>query len=119
MNSMSAVAIFPDIKAENLAEFKELAGKMLKVISEQSTITRYDMFFNADSTKCVVLEEYSEPQGVIDHVNKNAEILSRLVELGGAIDGSVFPMNQSGAAMEEIRSGWDTKIHTFYAGKNR
>ena len=119
MNSMSAVAIFPDIKPENLVEFKELAAQMLKVVSEQPTITRYDMFFNADSTKCVVLEEYSEPQGVIDHVNKNAAILARLVELGGAIDGSVFPMNQSGAAMDEIRAGWDTKIHTFFTGKNR
>lgn len=119
MNSMFAVAIFPDIKPENLDEFKKLTKKMLAVINKQSSITRYDMFFNADSTKCVVLEEYSDPQGVIDHVNANAQILSRLVELGGAIDGSVFPMNQDGTAISEIRAGWDTKVHTFYAGKNR
>lgn len=119
MNSMFAVAIFPEIKAENLARFKELAGEMLKVISQQDTITRYDMFFNSDSTQCVVLEEYSEPQGVIDHVKKNAEILAQLVELGGAINGSVFPMNQRNDALDEIKAGWDTKVHSFFAGKNR
>jgi quinol monooxygenase YgiN len=117
MNTMSAVAIFPSIAAENLEEFKSLASEMLKVIQKQDSILRYDMFFNHDSTRCVVLEEYSDPAGVIEHVNKNAEILARLVALGGAIDGSVFPMSQEGEALAEIRAGWDTKIHSYFAGK--
>jgi quinol monooxygenase YgiN len=117
MNTMSAVAIFPHIAPENLAEFKKYATEMLKVIQEQESILRYDMFFNNDSTRCVVLEEYSDPAGVIEHVEKNAEILSRLVALGGSIDGSVFPISQEGDALKEIRAGWDTKIHTHFAGK--
>jgi quinol monooxygenase YgiN len=118
MNNMSAVAIFPSIAPENLEEFKKLMSQMLLVIKEQETILRYEIFFNSDSTKCVVLEEYSDPAGVIEHVKKNDAILEKLVALGGAIDGSVFPMNQEGAALDEIRAGWDTKIHTYFAGKN-
>jgi quinol monooxygenase YgiN len=116
---MSAVAIFPRISSEDLAEFKSLLSQMLQVIAQQDSITRYDIFFNDDSTRCVVLEEYSDPQGVIDHVNKNSAILEKLIALGGAIDGSVFPMNQDGAALAEIRAGWDTKVHTYFTGKSR
>lgn len=119
MNSMFAVAIFPKINPENLVRFKDLASEMLKAISQQENIIRYDLFFNNDSTQCVVLEEYSEPQGVIDHVNKNAEILAQLVEIGGGISGSVFPTNQKNDALDEIKAGWDTKVHTFFAGKKR
>jgi quinol monooxygenase YgiN len=117
MNTMSAVAIFPSIAPENLEEFKALAAEMLKVIQKQDSILRYDMFFNHDSTRCVVLEEYSDPAGVIEHVEKNSEILAKLIALGGAIDGSVFPMNQEGEALAEIRAGWDTKIHSHFSGK--
>ena len=117
MNTMSAVAIFPHIAPGNLDEFKSLASEMLKVIQEQDSILRYDMYFNDDSSRCVVLEEYSDPAGVIEHVKKNAEILARLVELGGSIDGSVFPSKEEGDALREIRAGWDTKVHTHFAGK--
>ena len=117
MNNMSAVAIFPSISAANLDEFKRLISQMLLIIEEQDSILRYEIFFNHDSTRCVILEEYSDPAGVIEHVNKNAAILEKLVALGGAIDGSVFPMNQEGEALAEIRAGWDTKIHSYFAGK--
>lgn len=114
---MSAVAIFPRIERENLQEFKGLLREMLEVIQLQESINRYDIFFNDDETRCVVLEEYSDPAGVIEHVNKNTEILEKLVRLGGAIDGSVFPMKQAGAALTEIRATWDTKVHTYFDGK--
>lgn len=117
MQNMSAVAIFPKISPENLDEFKKLISQMLLIIKEQDSILRYEIFFNSDSTRCVILEEYSDPAGVIEHVEKNAAILEKLVSLGGEIDGSVFPMNQEGDALAEIRAGWDTKIHTYFAGK--
>jgi len=117
MQNMSAVAIFPRISPENLDEFKKLISQMLLIIKEQDSILRYEIFFNNDSTRCVILEEYSDPAGVIDHVEKNSAILEKLVALGGAIDGSIFPISQEGDALAEIRAGWDTKIHTYFAGK--
>jgi len=119
VKSMFAVALFPHIEPDNLTEFKSIASELLSAVAELPSITRYDIFFNADSTACVVLEEYSEPQGVIDHVNRNGHIVAQLVALGGAIEGSVFPLDQGGSAMQEIGTAWDTKVHTFFAGKNR
>jgi quinol monooxygenase YgiN len=114
---MRAVATFPYIAPENLAEFKSVASQMLQNIEQQESVLRYDMFFNADSTQCVVLEEFSTPEGVFEHVKKNASLLEQLVKLGGQIEGSVFPINEDGQALSEIKNTWNSKFHTHFAGK--
>lgn len=118
MNSMQAIAVFPTIAPENLERFKELAQVMLLEVQNQESILRYDLFFNHDLTSCTVLEEYVSPEGVIEHVKKNAALLVELSALGGKIQGSVFPMSQEGSAISEIRDTWDSKFHTHFAGKN-
>ena len=114
---MRAVATFTYIAPENLAEFKSVAAQMLKNIEEQESILRYDMFFNTDSTSCVVLEEFSSPEGVLEHVRRNAAFLDQLVKLGGKIEGSIFPISEDGDALSEIKNSWDSKFHTHFAGK--
>jgi len=118
MNSMQAVAVFPSIAPENLEKFKELAHLMLLEVQKQDSIVRYDLFFNHDMTSCTVLEEYSSPEGVIEHVKKNAALLAELTALGGKIQGSIFPMSQDGSAIAEIRDNWDSEFHIHFAGKN-
>jgi quinol monooxygenase YgiN len=115
---MRAVATFTYIAPENLAEFKSVAAQMLKNIQEQESILRYDMFFTQDSTKCVVLEEFSSPEGVLEHVKRNAALLDQLVKLGGNIEGSVFPINEDGPALDQIKNTWDSAFHIHFAGKS-
>lgn len=115
---MRAVATFTYIAPENLAEFKSVAAQMLNNIQNQESILRYDMFFTADSTKCVVLEEFSSPDGVLEHVKKNASLLDQLVKLGGKIEGSVFPINEEGDALDQIKNTWDSTFHIHFAGKS-
>ena len=45
--SLRAVAIFPEIKSENLKEVKKVAGEMLSHIDHVNFIMRYDLFFDA------------------------------------------------------------------------
>jgi hypothetical protein len=54
---------------------------------------------------------------VIEHVKTNASLLAELSILGGKIEGSMFPSNQIGAAITEIREHWDSKMHYHFAGK--
>ena len=117
MKKMQAIAIFTEILPENLEEFKSVAAKMLIDVQENEAIIRYDMFFTDDSTQCVVLEEYTTPDGVIEHVKKNADLLKRLTKLGGKIQGSIFPLSQEGDAIKEIKNNWDSKFHTHFLGK--
>lgn len=114
---MRAVATFTYIAPENLAEFKSVAAQMLKNIEEQESVLRYDMFFNTDSTRCVVLEEFLSPEGVLEHVSRNAVLLDQLVKLGGKIEGSIFPISEDGDALNEIKNTWDSAFYIHFAGK--
>jgi quinol monooxygenase YgiN len=117
MEKMFAVATFPKIAPENLEQFKKVAEEMLVNINEQDSIVRYDMFFTQDNRSCTVLEEYSSPEGVFEHVKRNSEYLQQLTELGGKIEGSIFPMNDAGEALEEIKRNWDARVHSYFSGK--
>jgi hypothetical protein len=117
METIRAVATFPYIAPENLKEFKRLASEMLLVIQKQESILRYDLFFSADLTQCVALEEFTSPAGILEHVAKNRIILDQLTALGGQVNGAVFPMSQEGEALEVIRSEWRAPMHIHFAGK--
>jgi len=119
MQNMMAVAIFPKIAPENLDQFKAVATKMLEEVNKQESILRYDMFFTADNSSCVILEEYTSPDGVFEHVKKNSALLDELTKLGGKIEGSIFPMSNEGQALDEIKRNWDAEVHTHFAGKPR
>ena len=117
MKNLRAVAEFPNIAPENLELFKGKLLDLIAAVSKQTSILRYDLFFNVDNSKCIVLEEYESPEAVIEHVSTNSALLSELSKLGGKIEGSMFPLSQSGDAINEIRVNWDSKMHFHFAGK--
>jgi quinol monooxygenase YgiN len=119
MNTFRAVAIFPQIAPHNLEQFCLIAKELMAKIQEQESTLRYDMFFNQDKTSCTVLEEFTQPEGVFEHVKENSELIAQLTLLGGAIEGSVFPMSQDGDAIAEIRNNWDSKYHFHFLGKTQ
>jgi quinol monooxygenase YgiN len=118
MGSFRAVAVFPHIDPSNFEQFCALATQMMQVIQKQESILRYDMFFSDNNTRCTVLEEFATPEGVFEHVKANADLLEQLTALGGKIEGSIFPIDQAGVAINEIRSNWDSKFHNHFLGKN-
>ena len=117
METLRAVAEFPFIAPENYELFKEKALLLLHSVENQDSILRYDLFFDSENSKCVILEEYASADAVIEHVRVNAALLEELSSLGGKINGSIFPSNQNGNAISEIRENWDSKMHFHFAGK--
>ena len=117
MGKLRAIAIFPNIPAENLDSFKNVAREMLEEIRKQDSILRYDLFFSEKEDVCVVLEEYSSASGVLEHVERHAHFIETLTNLGGKIQGSMFPTGESDAALESIKSNWDSKMHNHFGGK--
>lgn len=91
---------------------------MMEVIRKQESILRYDMFFSDNNTRCTVLEEFVSPEGVFEHVKANAALLVQMTKLGGKIEGNIFPIDQEGTALEEIRGNWDSRFHNYFLGKN-
>ena len=117
MSNLRAVAIFPRIPEENLSAFKRIAQEMLIEVRKQDSILRYDLFFSENGSRCVVLEEYSSASGVIEHVERHAHFLEKLTELGGKIEGSMFPIGANDEALETIKANWDSRMHDHFAGK--
>lgn len=117
MQSFRALATFTHIAPENREKFQEIAQKMLTEVQKQGSIIRYDMFFTKDNSKCVVLEEYSSPEALIEHVTRNADLLDKLTQLGGKIEGNIFSIGHEGEALEEIKNNWDSHFHSYFAGK--
>ena len=91
---------------------------MMDVIRKQDSILSYDMFFSDNNTRCTVLEEYATPEGVFEHVKANAELLNLMSKLGGKIEGNIFPIDQSGIALDDIRNNWESKFHNHFLSKN-
>lgn len=118
MGSFRAVAVFPYIDPTNFAQFCALATQMMDVIRKQDSILSYDMFFSDNNTRCTVLEEYATPEGVFEHVKANAELLNQMSKLGGKIEGNIFPIDQSGIALDDIRNNWKSKFHNHFLSKN-
>lgn len=118
MNTFRAVAVFPQIEPKDFEVFCAIAQQMLLNIQEQESILRYDIFFSHNNTRCTILEEYTDPHAVIEHVEKNAKFLDQLTAIGGKIQGNVFPIGQESSDLEEIRNNWDSTYHLHFLGKS-
>jgi len=51
-------------------------------------------------------------------VKANAELLNQMSKLGGKIEGNIFPIDQSGIALDDIRDNWESKFHNHFLSKN-
>ncbi len=117
MEKMLAVAVFQKIPAENLETFQQIAQEMLSSIRKLDSIIRYDIFFSDDRTRCTIIEEYVNPAGVFEHVQRHTSYLDQLTKLGGVLEGQMFPYSNDGSELKQIRENWDSEVHIFFDGK--
>jgi quinol monooxygenase YgiN len=90
MSRLQATAVFPNIAAADLEEFKLLAAKALEVTTPEAGNLQYDWFFNADETKCLVRETYESSEAVLVHMGNMGVLLEQLAKLGGGLEIEVF-----------------------------
>ena len=69
------------IKPGQLAEFKRLNALCNESVrTKDSGTLRYDLFFNADETECVVLESYRDADALIEHFNNLGPLYNQVLE---------------------------------------
>jgi len=91
MDKLQVSARFPNIKRNNLDEFKKLAAEMLEITKGEPGTLQYDYFLNSDETVCMVRETYTNSDAHMAHVAGMGDRLARLMELGGGlVDAEVF-----------------------------
>jgi len=91
MSRIQSVARFR-IHPGKLDEFKQLSENCMRLAREKDTGTiRYDIFFNADETECVVYEEYVDAAAHVKHfenMGENAAAIFSIVDMEGELWGN-------------------------------
>jgi len=67
------------VRPGQLEGFRKQAAECIRITKEQDTRTlRYDWFLSSDGTECEVREDYTAPEGLIEH---NSHILEARTKL--------------------------------------
>src|SRR6266478_3593757 len=119
---MSEVQVTTEIKgfarlkihSGKIQEFKDLQAKCLAVVRAKDTGTlQYEVFFNDDSSECIVYERYRDSDALLEHFSNLGALmpaLFRVCSAGGAVlsqcDGPVLrgsPLAQEAHPVSQAR----------------
>lgn len=65
-----------------LAEFKNIGKQCRDIVAEKDSGTlKYDWYFNADETECVVRESYTNSDAMMEHMGNLGDVLGSLLAL--------------------------------------
>lgn len=79
MSNLHVVARFK-IHDGKLDEFKAVAAECKRIVREKDKNTlQYEWFLSSDQTECVVLERYTDSNGLLEHIAHVGAALGRLV----------------------------------------
>ena len=115
MKQLQVTATIPRIPRDNLSEFKRLAGEALKITAEEPGVLQYDWFFNEDESKCVVREIYADSDAVLTHLGFVADLLGKIIEVGGGIEIEVF--GDPSDALLEATAAMHPTVYSYFQGK--
>lgn len=115
MEKIQITATLPNIAAENLAAFKEVAARALELTRAEATTLQYDWFFSDDETRCVVRETYANSDAVLAHIANVGELIGKLAELGGGLEIEAF--GDPSPELLEAAAAFEPTIYRFFQGK--
>ena len=115
MDRIQLNATYPNVTAENRAEFKEVAARSLELAKGEPGVLQFDWFFNDDETRCVTRETYESSEALLAHVAKVGDIVGRLIELGGGFQLEVF--GTPSAQLLEAGAVFQPTVYAYFQGK--
>ena len=84
-----------------------MCAECVRLAKEKDTGTiRYELFFNAEQTECIVHEEYIDSESLIKHfqnMGENAAALFAIAEISGEIWGQPSPELRESIKGQNIR----------------
>lgn len=111
MSELQAIARLK-IHEGKLEEFKALATRCMESVRTRDSGTlRYDWFFNADHSECVVYERYRDSADLIEHGKNLGETMNALLQtcsISGEILGTPSP------ALMQTLEGVDVRVYSPY-----
>jgi quinol monooxygenase YgiN len=94
MNELQCVARLK-VHAGKLEEFKRLQAQCVELVRTKDVGTlQYELYFNADSTECLVFERYRDSQALLDHLKNVREPMAAILQTcsaSGEVCGTPSP----------------------------
>ena len=95
-----------------LQEFKELQAQCMAVVRAKDTGTlQYEVFFNDDSSECIVYERYRDSDALLEHFANLGALMTALFQVcsgSGEILGTPSPQ------LRKALEGSPVRIYTPY-----
>lgn len=94
---MSEIKGFARLKIHpgKLQEFKELQAQCMAVVRAKDTGTlQYEVFFNEDSSECIVYERYRDSEALLEHFINLGALMTAMFQVcsgSGEILGAASP----------------------------
>ncbi|HEX5936946.1 MAG TPA: antibiotic biosynthesis monooxygenase [Actinomycetota bacterium] len=99
MSELVGIARFK-IQEGKLEEFKRLSAEAMEIVKAKEPGTlRYDTFFNADESECVILEIYRDSQAAMEHAEHLAQLSAAVLATVTVVHGELL-----GEPNEELRA---------------
>ena len=94
MGELQGIARF-DFADGDVEEFKRLSAECMEIVRAKDTGTlQYEIYFNDDESKCLVLERYRDSDALIEHAEHIGDLMGRILATGsvsGALLGDPTP----------------------------
>lgn len=82
MSELQGIARFV-FHAGELQEFKRLSAQCMEIVRAEDTGTlQYEVYLNADQSKAVVLERYTDSAALIEHAEHIGELAKAIIATG-------------------------------------
>src|SRR5467141_1044499 len=117
---MSEVQVTTEIKgfarlkihSGKVQEFKDLQAKCMAVVRAKDTGTlQYELFFNDDSSECIVYERYRDSGSLLEHFSNLGPLMTALFQVCSASGGILgIPSPQ----LRKVLEGSPVRIYTPY-----
>lgn len=102
------------IRDGNVEEFKNIAEECVKIVEDKEPDTlQYDWYFSEDEKECAVIEQYSNSDAIMKHLENVGTQLGQLMEL------AEFKAEIYGNMSEHLKNavqGLDIKVYSYFSG---
>ena len=111
---MSEIKGFARLKIQpgKLQEFKDLQAQCMAVVRAKDTGTlQYEVFFNDDSSECIVYERYRDSDALLEHFSNLGDLMTAVFQVcsgSGEILGTPSPQ------LRKALEGSPVRIFTPY-----
>jgi len=96
-----------------LEEFTKIAAACLASTRRDPGTQSYEWYFNADRSKCVVIEVYDNSNAVLAHVGNLGELLGQLMAVA---DMTLDVFGDPSPELRQVGESVGAKVYSYYQG---